>query len=94
MFLRGPSTKTSLIFLTAIMVLEILNKVGKHFLQKITVKSSFCREYCGQLEIDFTKLKEVFVPKRPIYKNLSHFFHSDFRLRDTCTSLEVIFQTL
>ena len=35
MFLRGPSTKTSLTFLTAIMVLEILNNVGKHFLQRI-----------------------------------------------------------
>ena len=94
MFLRGPSTKTSLTFLTAIMVLEILNNVGKHFLQKNPVKSSFCREYFGQLEIHFTKLKEVLFPKRPIYKKISHFFHSDFRLRDTCTSLEVIFQTL
>jgi len=94
MFLRGPSTKTSLTFLTTIMVLEILNNVEKHFLQKITVKSSFCREYCGQLEIHFTKMKEVFVPKGPIYKNLSHFLHSDFRMRDTCTSLEAIFQTL
>ena len=94
LFLRGLSTKTSLTFLTAIMVLEILNNDGKHFFQKIPVKSSFCREYCGQLEIHFTKLKDIFVPKRPIYKNLSHFFHSDFRLRDTCTSLEDIFQTL
>ena len=94
MFLRVPSTKTSLTFLTAIMVLEILNNVGKHFLQKNPVKSSFFREYFGQLEIHFTKMKEVFVPKRPIYKNLSQFFHSDFRLRDTCTSLEAIFQTL
>ena len=66
MFLRVPSTKTSLTFLTAIMVLEILNNIGKNFLQKITVKSSFCREYCGQSEIHHTKLKEVFVPKRPI----------------------------
>ena len=48
MFLGGPSTKNSLTFLTSIMVLEILNNVGKHFLQKIPVKSSFCREYCGQ----------------------------------------------
>ena len=94
LFLRGLSTKTSLTFLTAIMVLEILNNDGKHFLQKIPVKSSFCREYCGHLEIHFTKLKEVFVPKRPFYKNLSQFFHSDFRLRDKCTSLEDIFQTL
>ena len=48
MFLSGASTKTSLTFLTAIMVLEILNNVGKHFLQKIPVKSSFCREDCGK----------------------------------------------
>ena len=94
MFLRGPYTKTSLTFLTAIMVLEILNNVGKHFLQKNPVRSSFCREYCGQLEIHITKLKDFFVPKRAIYKNLSHFFYIDFRLRDTCTSLEAIFQTL
>ena len=94
MFLRGPSTIISLTFLTAIMVLEILNNDGKHFFQKIPVKSSFCREYCGQYEIHLTKLKEVFVPKRPIYKNLSQFFHNDFRVRDTCTSLEAIFQTL
>ena len=94
MFLRGPSTKTSLTFLTAIMVLEILNNVGNNFLQKIPVKSSFCREDCGQYEIHHTKLKEVFVPKRHIYKTLSHFFHSDFIVRDTCTSLQTIFQTL
>ena len=94
MFLIGPYTKTSLTFLTAIMVLEILNNVGKHFLQKIPVNSSFCREYCGQSEIHLTKLKEFFVPKRPIYKNLSHFLDIDFRLRDTCTYLEAIFQTL
>ena len=94
MFLRGPSTKTSLTFLTSIMVLEILNNVGKHFLQKIPVKSSFCREYCGQSEMNITKLKEVFVPKGTIYKNLSQFFHSDFRMRDTCTSLQAIFQSL
>ena len=94
MFLRGPSTKTSLTFLTAMMVVEILNNVGKHFLQKIPVKSSFCGEYCGQSEIHLTKLKEFFVPKRPIYKNLSQSFHRDFRLRDTCTSLEASFQTL
>ena len=37
MCLRGPSTKTALTFLTAIMVLEILKNVGKHFLQKISV---------------------------------------------------------
>ena len=48
MFLRGPSIKNSLTFLTTIMVLEILNNDGKHFLQKIPVKSSFCREYCGK----------------------------------------------
>ena len=48
MFLRGPSTKKSLTFLTAIMVLEILNNVGKNVLQKHPVKSSFYRDYCGQ----------------------------------------------
>ena len=94
MFFRGPSTKTSLTFLTAIMVLEILNNFGKPVLQKIPVKSSFCREYCGQSEIHNTKLKEVFVPKRTIYKKISHFFHSDFRIIDTSTSLQAIFQTL
>ena len=94
MFLRGPSTKPSLTFLIAIMVLEILNNVGKHFLQKISVKSSFCREDCDQSEIHLTKMKEDFVPKRPVYKKLSHFLHSYCKMRDTCTSLEAIFQTL
>ena len=94
MFLRGPSTKTSLTFLTTIIDWEILNNIGKHFLQKIHVKLSFCREDCGQSEILHTKLKEVFVPKRPIYKNLSHVFHSHFIMRDTWTSLQPIFQTL
>ena len=94
MFLRGPYTKNFLTFLTSIMVLEILNNVGKHFLQKITVKSSFCREYCGQSEIHHTKIKDVFVPKRALYKNLSHVLHIDFKMRDTCTSLQAIFQTL
>ena len=94
MFLRGPSTKTSLTFLTSIMDWEILNNMGEHFLQKIHVKSSFCREDYGQSEIHHTKIKGFFVPKRSIYKNLSHIFHSDFIMRDTCTSLQVIFHTL
>ena len=72
MFIICPATTTSLTFLTAIMVLEILNNVWKNFLQKIPVKSSFCREYCVQYEIHHTKLKEVYVLKRKIYKNLSH----------------------
>ena len=38
MFLGCPTTKTSLAFLTAIMGLEILNNIWKHFLQKIHVK--------------------------------------------------------
>ena len=94
MLLRGPSTKTSLTFLTDIMVLEILNNDGKHFLQKIPVKSSFCREDCGQFEIHLKKMKAVFVPKRPVYKNLSQCLHSDFKIIDTCTSLKAIFQIL
>ena len=94
MFLIWPYTKKSLTFITTIMVLEILDNVGKHFLQKIPVKSSFCREDCGQSEIHNTKMKGVFVPKRYKYKNISHFFHIDFRIRDTCTSLKAIFQIL
>ena len=81
-------------FLTAIMGLEILNNIWKHFLQKIPVKSSFCREYCGQSKIHITKLEEVFVPKRPIYKKISHVLHRYYRTRDTCTSLQPILQTL
>ena len=94
MFLRGKYTKTSLTFLTAIMFLEILNNVGKHFWQKILVNSSLCREDGGKYKIHHTKLKERFFPKRPIYKNLSHVFHNHFRMRDTCTYLQAIFQTL
>ena len=94
MFLRGPSTKNSLTFLTSIMVLEILNNVGKHFLPKITVKSSVFRAYCGQSEIHLTKLKAVFVPKRSFYKNLSHVFHRYYRMRDKFTYLLLIFQTV
>ena len=71
MFLRCPATKTFLTFLTSIMGWEILNNIGKNILQKLHVKSSFCREYCGQSEIPHTKLKDYFVPKKPIYKNLS-----------------------
>ena len=73
MFLRGPSAKTSLTFLTAIMVLEILNNVGKHFLQKIPVKSSFCKEDCGQSEIHLTKLKEVLFLRDPSTKTYLSF---------------------
>ena len=58
------------------------------------VKSSFYREDCGEYKIHHTKLNEIFLPKRPIYKNLSQFFHSDFKIRDKCTSLQDIFQTL
>ena len=94
MFTRCPATKTSLTFLTAIMVLEILNNVGRHFLQNIFVKSSCCRESCGQSEINFTKMKEVFVPKRPFYKNLSHFLNIYYIMRDTCEYFQPILQTL
>ena len=88
MFLRCSTTKASLTFLTAIMGLDILNNILKHFLQKIPVKTSFCREYCGQSEIVNTKLKAVFVPKSPIYKNLFHFLHIYFGLRNTKVSLD------
>jgi len=83
MFLRGPSTKTSLTFLASIMVLEILNNVGKPFFgEKFSLSHHFAESIL------------VFVPKIPIYKNLSQFFHSDFIMRDTCASLQAIFQTL
>ena len=39
MFLIYPNTKTSFTFLTSIMGWEILNNIGKHLLQKITIKS-------------------------------------------------------
>ena len=94
MFLRGPYTKTSLTFLIATMDWEILNNIGKHFLQTIPVKSSFCRENCGQQEVHITKLKEFFVPKRDIYKNLSQFVQNYYRMKDKCVSLQPIVQTL
>ena len=92
--MRCQTTKKSLTFLTAIMVLEILNNVGKHFLQKIPVKSSFCRNSCGRSEVHFTKLKEVFVPKGCIYKNLSHVLNIYYIMRDTCEYFQPILQTL
>ena len=94
MFLRYPTTKISLTFLTTIMYWEILNNIGEHFLQKIPVKSSFWIEDGGQSETHLKKLKEVFVPKRSIYQNLSHFVHKYYIMKDTCASLQAIFQTL
>ena len=60
MFLWCPTTKTSPTFLTAIMGLEILNNIWNHFLQKIPVKSSFFRGYCGQSEIHITNWRRFF----------------------------------
>ena len=48
MYIRFSATTNSLTFLTSIMVLEILNNIGEHVLQKIPVKSSFCRDACGK----------------------------------------------
>ena len=94
MFLRCPNIKPSLTFLTAIMGWEILNNIGKQFVQKLPVKSSFYRGYCGKLGIHLKKMKEVFVTMSPIYKKISHILRSYFRMRDTCTYLQPIFQTL
>lgn len=91
MFLSFPNTKTSLTFLTAIMDLEILNHIWNPFLQKIPVKSSVCREDCGQSEINLTKRNDFFVPKKTIYRNLSHFLHRYYRMRDKWTYLQPIF---
>ena len=50
------------------MVLEILNNVGKHFLQKILVKSSFCREDCGQSETYHKNWRKFLFLKNPSTK--------------------------
>ena len=44
--------------------------------------------------MNFKKLEEVCVPKRPIYKTPSQFLPKYYRMRDTCTSSQPIFQTL
>ena len=34
----------------------------------------------GQMEFNLKKMREVFIPNRPIIKNLFHFLHSNLKL--------------
>ena len=45
----------------------------------------------GQMEFNFTKMREVCIPNRPIIKNLPHFLHSNHRLGEFKISSQVIF---
>jgi len=95
-FLRGWSTKTYLTFYTGITKCEISSCLHRLFLElcKVLFLTSFCREYCEQMEPNFWNLIEVYLPTILIYNNIFHFLHIDLWLRDKELSMDPNFVEL
>ena len=74
MFLRGPSTKMSLTFLTTIMVLEILNNVGKHFCRKFQLSHHFVEKIVANPKYIIQKLRIFLFLGDPSTKTYLTFF--------------------
>ena len=68
MFLRGTYTTMSLTFLIAIIVLEILNNVGKHFLQKIPVSHHFAEKIVANQKYILQKWRSFLFLRYPSKK--------------------------
>ena len=49
------------------------------------------KNFFGEMEFNFTKLREVCIPDKPIIKKILHFLHSYHRLGEFKRSSQVIF---
>ena len=92
-FLKVKYKKTYLMFYTGITKREINAYLHSLFfgLCKVFFLTSFCNEYCKQLEPKFWKLKEVYRNNILIYNNLFQVLHIYLRLRYTKVSLDPYF---
>ena len=75
-FLKGLSTKTYLMFYTGITKREISTCLHNLFfgLCKVLFLTSFCREYCEQVELNFGKIRR-FISKTYLSKITSFTFY-------------------
>ena len=89
-FLKGQYTKTYLTFYIGVTKREINAYLHCLFfgLCKVLFLTSFCREYCEKMELNFGKLKEFYLNNILIYNNLFHFLHIYLGLRYTKVSLD------
>lgn len=90
-FLIGHSTKTFLNVYTGITKRDL--SACLHILSfsscKVLFLTSFSREYCEQLEMNFGKLREVYLGKIPIYKKkIFQFLHIYYEWRYTSVLLD------
>ena len=90
MYLRFQPTKTYLTFYTGITEWEIHAHLYSLVLRlcKVMFYTYLCRAYCEQRELNFGKLREVYLSNVFIYSNLFHFVHIYFRLRYKKVSLD------
>ena len=70
-------------------VLQTIFMFSKGLFQPSNSKNCF-----RQMEFNFTKLREVCIPNKPIVKNLLQFLHSNHRLGEFKISSQVIFSEI
>ena len=90
MFLIGQATKTYLTFYTSITKWEISACLHSlcFSLCKVLFLTLFCREYCEHMEMNFGKLRELYLNSILIYNNCFHYLHIYHGLRYTSVSLD------
>lgn len=95
-FLTRRATKTYFTFYTSITKSDISACLHSLFfsLCKILFFTSFCREYCEQLEMNFGKLIDVYFKNILIYKNFFHSLHIYHGLRYKTISVDPNFAEL
>jgi hypothetical protein len=87
-----PRTLTLFIFHTGVTDWEIRRNLGAIFFSyDFLFETCFCDTYSGQLEMNFKKLREVFLQNELIYKNRSQILHNYYGLRITGGVLKPIF---
>jgi len=93
LFLTDQYTQTYLTFYIGITKREIRACIHNLFfsLCKVLFLTSFCRKYCEKLEMNFRKMREVYLKNILIYKNLFQCLHIYHRLRYKSISLDLKF---
>lgn len=89
-FLKAQYTKTYVTFYTSITKSEINAYLHNLFfrLWKVLFLTSFCREYCEQMELHFGKQKDVYLNNIHIYNNLFQVLYIYLILRYIKVSLD------
>jgi hypothetical protein len=87
-----PRTLNLFIFHTGVMDWEIRRNIGAIFFSyDFLFETCFCDTYSEQIEMNFKKLREVFLQNELIYKKRSQILHKCYGLRITRDALNLMF---